>query len=195
MTPGRPREFDRAEALSRAMEAFWSKGYEQTQIDDLVEAMSIGRGSMYAAFGDKRSLYLEALDAFIERVSRAMRDRLLSGPGTPLQQLRAFIESWPALGADASSRGCFLTNSLIERGAHDPDVAQRAARTLRAEEMLYRGIIDEAVERAELPPGTDAGMIARAIVNARLGLTLQVRLGPVGPSGAAAAAATLRLLT
>ncbi|MEA2965178.1 MAG: TetR/AcrR family transcriptional regulator, transcriptional repressor for nem operon, partial [Alphaproteobacteria bacterium] len=57
----RPREFDRDEALERAMSVFWSKGFAATSTSDLVEAMQIGRQSMYDSFGDKRALYLEAL--------------------------------------------------------------------------------------------------------------------------------------
>ena len=60
MKLGRPKEFDRREALEKAMEAFWAKGYEGTSVSDLLEAMGIHRGSMYDTFGDKRSLFLEA---------------------------------------------------------------------------------------------------------------------------------------
>lgn len=59
----RPREFDRGEALQRAMRVFWAKGFAATSTDDLVQAMGIGRQSLYNAFGDKKRLYLEALDA------------------------------------------------------------------------------------------------------------------------------------
>ncbi|WP_155737462.1 TetR/AcrR family transcriptional regulator, partial [Agrobacterium tumefaciens] len=60
----RPREFDRDAALEKALRVFWSKGFAATSTDDLREAMGIGRQSLYGAFGDKRKLYLEALDAY-----------------------------------------------------------------------------------------------------------------------------------
>ncbi|MEZ6235366.1 MAG: TetR/AcrR family transcriptional regulator [Phycisphaerales bacterium] len=172
---GRPREFDRAEALQRALEVFWTRGYEATQVEELVEAMGIGRGSMYAAFGDKRGLFLEALEAFVGQISAWYREKVLSGPGTALENLRGVVRRWPEVAA-SGGRGCFLTNSLIERAGHDPEVAAIADRTIRAEEMLYRGVLSEAQERGELGRNRDIGMIARALVNARLGITLQAKL-------------------
>ena len=75
-----------------------------------------------------------------------------------------------------------------------PDVARLAARTLKAEELLYRGVLSEAQERGELGAGKDVGMIARAMVNARLGLTLQCKLGALGASGEAAVRSVLMVL-
>lgn len=193
-TIGRPREFDRSAALKSAMEVFWRQGFEATQVEDLVEAMGIGRGSMYAAFGDKRSLYLEALEAFVAGIAGWYRDKVLAPGSDPLDNLRGMIARWPEVACSAEKKGCFLTNSLIERGASDPDVAAIARRTLRGEEMLYRGVLGEAQERGRLGKDKDVGMIARAIVNARLGVTLQARLGGAAEGAQAAAAATLALL-
>jgi AcrR family transcriptional regulator len=65
----RQREFDRIDTLDKALEVFWQKGYAATSTSDLLDAMQIGRQSMYDAFGDKRSLYLEALQRHNERAS------------------------------------------------------------------------------------------------------------------------------
>ena len=71
---GRPREFDVDDALDRAMRVFWAKGYQGASLDDLLAAMGIGRGSLYKAFGDKRSLYLAALQRYdAEIVDHAVR--------------------------------------------------------------------------------------------------------------------------
>src|SRR5690348_16575655 len=66
------KQFDRHEALDRAMAAFWSRGYEATSIDDLVQATRIGRGSLYGTFGDKRQLFLAALDHYWNTVGMEM---------------------------------------------------------------------------------------------------------------------------
>ena len=66
------KQFDRNEALDRAMVAFWSRGYEATSIDDLVQATGIGRGSLYGTFGDKRQLFLAALDQYWNTVGMEM---------------------------------------------------------------------------------------------------------------------------
>ncbi len=71
----RPREFDRDEVLDKAIEVFWTQGYDGTSVQDLVDAMGIQRGSLYAAFGDKHQLFLEALDRY-ENVARGEYERL-----------------------------------------------------------------------------------------------------------------------
>src|SRR6202011_688874 len=66
------KQFDRDEVLDRAMAAFWTRGYEATSIDDLVQATGIGRGSLYGTFGDKRQLFLAALDHYWNTVGMEM---------------------------------------------------------------------------------------------------------------------------
>lgn len=174
---GRPIEFDRAAALTTAMELFRTHGYEQLPIETLTEAIGIGRGSLYAAFGSKRELYLEALNSFVDRALAWYRATLLDAPGSPLDALRSFLAKWPAMAESSCGRGCFVTNSLIEKGQSDPEVARVVNRFLREEEILLRGVLTEAAERGELPPGRDPAALARLIANARLGVTLQARLG------------------
>ncbi|MCB9846252.1 MAG: TetR/AcrR family transcriptional regulator [Phycisphaeraceae bacterium] len=194
MATGRPREFDRDAALLSAMDVFWRQGFEGTQVEDLLGAMGIGRGSMYAAFGDKRSLYLEALEAFTDRITRWYRQRLLDGGGSALERLRGVIRAWPDFVERGCGKGCFLSNSLIERAAVDEDVARIVTRTLRAEELLIRGVLSEAQGMGELAAERDVGMLAKAIVNARLGVTLQARLGAPREGAEAAASAMLEIL-
>ena len=63
---GRPRSFDEGDALEKATQVFWSKGYDGVTIDDLVEGMGVGRPSLYAVFGDKRAIFLRVLKAYAE---------------------------------------------------------------------------------------------------------------------------------
>ena len=79
----RPREFDREMALQRATDVFWAKGYASTSTEDLVAAMGIGRQSLYNAFGDKRSLYVDALDGY-QLASSFGHVRRLNAPASPL---------------------------------------------------------------------------------------------------------------
>lgn len=80
----RPREFDRDAALEKALRVFWAKGFAATSTDDLRVAMGIGRQSLYGAFGDKRTLYLEALDTYQQRTNTGHVMRL-SGPTSPIK--------------------------------------------------------------------------------------------------------------
>src|SRR5579862_4531873 len=76
--PGRPRSFDEREALEKATQVFWSKGYDGVTIDDLVDGMGVGRPSLYAVFGDKRTLFLRALRAYAEKKGALAAKALLS---------------------------------------------------------------------------------------------------------------------
>src|SRR5216683_2144590 len=86
----RPREFDRDEALDRATRAFWAKGYASTSTEDLLAAMNIGRQSLYNAFGDKRRLYLEALERY-QRESNASNLKRLNSSASPLGGIEALL--------------------------------------------------------------------------------------------------------
>src|ERR1700749_642491 len=87
---GRPRSFDEREALEKATQVFWSKGYDGVTIDDLVAGMGVGRPSLYAVFGDKRTLFLRVLRAYAERKG-ALAAKVLLSPGTPRDSLAAFL--------------------------------------------------------------------------------------------------------
>ena len=71
---GRPRSFDESDALEKATQVFWSKGYDGVTIDDLVAGMGVGRPSLYAVFGDKRTLFLRVLKAYAETEGRSRRE-------------------------------------------------------------------------------------------------------------------------
>src|SRR5277367_362706 len=105
---GRPRSFDEMEALEKATQVFWSKGYDGVTIDDLVAGMDVGRPSLYAVFGDKRTLFLRVLRVYAERKGALAAKALLSPQ--PLRDslasfLRFIVESSTEKG---SAAGCLL---------------------------------------------------------------------------------------
>src|SRR5256714_15658440 len=103
----RPKEFDRDEALQKAMEVFWSRGYEAASINDLVKHMGINRQSLYDTFGDKHALYLQALDRYREVEGRKMFE-LLEQPGSVKKSLRQLFEGTVEKAlCDEQRRGCF----------------------------------------------------------------------------------------
>src|SRR5947209_11734754 len=102
---GRPRSFDELEALEKATQVFWAKGYDGATIDDLVAGMCVGRPSLYAIFGDKRTLFLRVLRAYAERKGALAAKALLSPPSLRdalASFLRFAVES---ATRDASARG------------------------------------------------------------------------------------------
>jgi TetR/AcrR family transcriptional regulator, transcriptional repressor for nem operon len=119
----RLREFDIDEVLEATIDAFWERGYEATSLADLMKVTGLQKGSIYKAFGDKRSLFLKALQCYLDRVYSLSRKALSNS-----SPHRA-IESWFQLLVDLAvkpetSKGCFAVNSSIEMAPHDPEVAK-----------------------------------------------------------------------
>ncbi|MEM7226832.1 MAG: TetR/AcrR family transcriptional regulator [Pseudomonadota bacterium] len=121
----RPREFDSEEVLARAMRQFWVKGYGGTSLDDLDRATGLNRGSLYNAFGDKRQLYLAALDHYgRNEIAGGVRILMSGGPATKaLAKLFGGVAK--AVEAGEGRQGCLLCNAAVERAPHDPEVEAR----------------------------------------------------------------------
>lgn len=189
---GRPREFDRGEALEAAMRAFWAAGYERTGLPDLQAAMGIGRQSLYNAFGDKRTLFLEALDHYGTTQFRWLHAQL-AAPGSGLANIRAVLESWVDAVSAPGFTGCLVCNSAIEFG-RDPEVTAITERHNRAIEESFRAALNRAVGDGEWPAGSDVGALAQFLANLGQGLALQGRGGLSRQKAAAICGVALALL-
>ena len=122
--PGRPREFDKAEALSRIMEVFWEQGYEGTGLTDLLQATGLAKASLYAAFGNKNAMYEQALVHY-ERLVVDKAVQVLKNEATPAwDRLNNFLSA-PIIAMDREGdrRGCFLCNAAADRATRDDDTA------------------------------------------------------------------------
>lgn len=144
---GRPREFDADAALSRIMDVFWAKGYEGASMSDLEAATDLRKGSLYAAFGDKRAMYLKAL-ALYDRTAIDAGVEVLSGAGPVEKRIGAFLQ----LAIDAVTilkdrRGCFLCNASVDQAMLDPATEQAVKSSLKR--------LARALEQAL--PAPDAG--------------------------------------
>ncbi len=119
-------EFDVSKAQDKALVLFWRKGYQATSLADLLEAMGIGRSSFYAAFGDKRSLFLACLDLFGKRT----KDLLLRARSDmpPLDLLQNFFErQFVGSAASKAQWGCMLVNTVLELADVDAELSARAS--------------------------------------------------------------------
>src|SRR5579863_4336505 len=105
---GRPRSFDELEALEKAIQVFWSKGYDGVTIDDLVDGMGVGRPSLYAVFGDKRTLFLRALRAYAEKKG-AVAAKALFSPQALRASLASFMRKTVEFATEEGSAvGCLV---------------------------------------------------------------------------------------
>ena len=144
---GRPRGFDPDAALARARDVFWSRGYAATSVQDLVDALSLQRGSLYAAFGDKRALYLRAVRLYDSDNRRRLAELLDEDPVLPVLQ-RMLTRPETLIGeqrAGEERRGCLVGNTTAELVPADDEAAVLVA-------AAYDGFIEvvsDALRRAQ----------------------------------------------
>ncbi len=174
----RPREFDEAAALDAAMDCFWSNGYEATSVRDLAAQMGITGTSLYNAFGDKRSLFRQALQRYAER-SMHKRIAELESTLTPKQAVRAFLGGIVerSLG-DRDRRGCFLVNSALEIAPHDPELGAEVAARFGEIEAFFRRAVTAAQADGSVPPDRDPADLARLLLGVTLGVRVLARSKP-----------------
>ncbi len=143
---GRPREFDEAVALDRAMDVFWRKGYHETSTEDLMEAMGIGRGSFYNTFGSKRDTYLRTLDRYLEILAEGGPYRALftgePGAGALEALLGTYLDS---VGGDEGAHGCYLVHVAKEHRGEDAEVTAAIRKGL----VGMRAILTEHMKVAQ----------------------------------------------
>ena len=119
----RTKEFEPDDAVERAMQQFWSAGYAATTPQQLVDALHIGRSSLYNAFGSKQGLFEQALARYLDREAQRVVDAL-DQPGPPIERLGAAVRLViHGADADPQRRGCLVTNTATESGARDGAVA------------------------------------------------------------------------
>ena len=175
---GRPRGFDREDALQRAMNVFWSAGYEGATLTDLQEAMGgITAPSFYAAFGSKEALFREAVELYSRTLGLPMTKALEEGPTA-----RAAIETLLQAAVEAFSkpgmpRGCLLVLGAINSMPANKSV-QDYLRGLRARRhKLIQQRLQRGVAAGELPAGLDPSALASFYMTVVDGLAIQARDG------------------
>ena len=174
----RHKEFDREAALDRAMGAFWTKGYAATSVEDLVAHMGIQRGSLYATFGDKRSLFLSALDRYQRVVTRELFDAL-EAPGSGLEAIRRFFRLRVEGSLDRSRPpGCLVTNSAVELARRDRGAAAKVGGSLAKLEAAFLRALERARAQGELAATRDVRALARFLTSSAQGLSVMAKAVP-----------------
>jgi len=178
----RPREFNADAALNRALDVFWSKGYEATSVDDLCAITGLSRSSLYSTFGSKRDLLLRSVDRYVERRTPDIA-AILAQP-MPVREAfatlaRQFIEQ---IVSGPGRRGCFLGNCAAELPRGDRAALARVRQGLAQTEATFRAALMRAVACGELPSDVDIRALARFLTAGFQGLRL---IGKVNPGRAA----------
>ncbi|MCZ9354738.1 TetR/AcrR family transcriptional regulator [Streptomyces mutabilis] len=172
----RPKEFDPDVAVDRAMEVFWRKGYSATTPQDLVDALGIGKGSLYNAFGSKQALFLRALRRYRDSQTEALIEAL-EQPGPVKQRLRGALTALAEMDlADPDHRGCLAVNTTAERAGVDQEAAEVLRRMLDRTEEAFQALVAEGQRAGEIDPGRDPVALGSMLMNTVVGMRLVSRI-------------------
>lgn len=189
----RPLEFCRHKALQAAIDVFWSKGYEAASLEDLVTAMEIGRQSLYNTYGDKRGLFLQALELQIDSHAESIRQHFTADELT-----KVLFADWfkilCQLGEKSKRRGCLLINTSMELAGRDQEIADLMVRSQRNQEEIFYQALERGVSRGELSASLDCRTIARYLVGCTAGMIVLAKADPNSPNLEAMATVALQAL-
>jgi TetR/AcrR family transcriptional regulator, transcriptional repressor for nem operon len=172
----RTKEFDREEALRRAVEVFWRRGYEAASTEELLTAMGIGRQSMYNAFGDKHRLYVEALRHYQAETGADMVERL-SAARSPLAALSGVLLEVARQSEEERRRGCMAVNAATEFADSDKEVAALVDSGLDLCLTTYARLLAEARRRGEVRPDLNERAAANFLHSTLVGMRVRARAG------------------
>lgn len=176
MPSGRARQFDPDEALERALEVFWARGYEGATLPELTAAMGINRPSMYAAFGNKEQLFRKALDHY-QTGTQSFLDEALKRP-TAREAVEAILAGFVTMQRDQDhGRGCLIVSGALTCGEDAEPIRRELARLRQAVVAALRERFDQGMRDGDIPKRTDCATLARYFITVLNGLAVQAASG------------------
>jgi TetR/AcrR family transcriptional repressor of nem operon len=174
----RSKEFNKDDVVDKAINVFWSKGFEATSVQDLVNAMGINRGSIYNTFGDKAGLF----DVAISRYQiYAPSQRLLNNAntGSPREEIVFFFDTLlDRHNCSEGQRGCLITNSIAELANRRGETADHFQAHFRKLEDALHTLIKRGQETGEITPWREARALSRSLLASAQGLTVVSKVNP-----------------
>jgi AcrR family transcriptional regulator len=175
-TRGRPKSFNREDALNKALKVFWARGYEGASLAELTEKIGINKPSLYASFGNKEELFRQALKKYMQD-SVSYVGEAIQAPTTRLVVENFLMKSAVFLVDDAHPKGCMIAQGALNC-SDDAAFAQQELMRLRGGyEAALRQRFETACEEGELPKGTDASALAKYVATVHQGMSIQATSG------------------
>ncbi len=172
------KQFDVQKSLTRAMHAFWARGYEATSMQDLVIATGVNRASLYATYGDKRALFLAALKKY-DGEFRSQTLREFASLDAPEQAIRGLFDMFiNQIAVPANNWGCFLVNTALELAAHDGEIAELVNKAQDQIETFLLVMIRKGQAKGDFDPRHNATLLAHHALASLLGLLVMIRSRP-----------------
>jgi len=172
------KEFDPDDVLDKAMDIFWSQGFEATSIQDLVNAMGINRGSIYDTFGNKTRLFNLALSRY---QTDAPSQKLLNNAdtGNPRKEIEDFFNGLiNRHGFSEENRGCLITNSIVELANQNQRIAVHFKKHIKNLEDALYALISRGQETGDINPWRDPRSLARVILASAQGMIVISKVNP-----------------
>ena len=176
MPRGRPRKFDLEAALDAALLLFWRHGYEGTSLAALAQAMGVNMPSLYAAFGNKESLFRRALGRYLEKPASYL-PRALEEPTARCAAAKLFEGAIDMAMNPLHPDGCLLVQGALVSGPGAESISKELSLTRAAAEAAVRRRFERAIAEEDLPAGVDAAILARYIITVIWGLSVQAAGG------------------
>jgi AcrR family transcriptional regulator len=180
MSAGRQRQFRKEEALARAMEVFWQKGYSGTSLSDLTEAMGINKPSLYAAFGNKEKLFVSAINEYVEQYGAPHFDKLLSGDASLRERVKAYLGSIANMVTNAKlPGGCFVADSTCEAGSSClPEGAEETILSINtASTKAFVSFFRDEQSKGHIESSASPEVLADYLLGLQFGLAVMARNG------------------
>ena len=174
----RTKDFDEDEVLTRAMNLFWSRGYNATSMEDLVSGLGISRSSLYDTYTDKHSLFIKALENY-QQMGYATLQETANNPGPAKETIRKLIElSTEGLLAGKQQKGCFMLNAAVEVAQHDKEVKNLVHRNDQLMGELFYQVIQRGKKNGEIKNPRDAKALSSFFLNTVKGLQVTAKSSP-----------------
>ena len=176
------------------MRLFWRKGYAATSVDDLIKSLHLSRSSLYDTFGDKRTLFLEALKLYSERVISGTARTLNESPSPIAGVQKVFDDLVAGAGSETAALGCFMVNSVAELVPYDPDVTKIATTYADALQRLFTTVLTQARSQDMLTNKQTPEQLASYVFNMIQGIRILIKSGATREQVQAIGAITLQSL-
>lgn len=173
----RTKEFNEDQALDKAVEIFWHKGYNGTSAQDLVTHLGLSRSSLYDTFGDKQKLFSKALKKYQKQGQDSVKELLDESEDAKDAFTQIFKQAVKESLEDRITKGCFMVNSSVELAMHDEEIAKIVSDNRQTMEDVFLKAIKKGQEAGQISTKIDALTLARFVFNNYSGIRVLARAG------------------
>ncbi|MFD1602674.1 TetR/AcrR family transcriptional regulator [Flavobacterium artemisiae] len=173
----RTKEFNEDQALDKAVEIFWHKGYNGTSAQDLVTHLGLSRSSLYDTFGDKQQLFSKALKKYQTQGQDAVKELLEESEDVKEAFTQIFKQAVIESLEDRITKGCFMVNSSVELAMHDEEIAKIVSDNRQTMEDVFLKAVKKGQEAGQISTKLDALTLARFVFNNYSGIRVLARAG------------------